>query len=165
VGRKDELVSKKIFLPFIVKEDSLKDEFELQLFTLIYESSYQRRTAMHQHPLLWLAAQKKADDMAEKDYFGHTSPSGFTANELVRSVGYKLPDWYREKGNNVESIAVGGNKPENIAISWLNSPRHRDHVYAEAAFYKEQQCIGIGKSKAKDGRLLTVFISAVCAGN
>jgi hypothetical protein len=155
-------VANKIFLPFVVKEDSLKDEFEVQLFDLIYQSSYQRRTAMHQHPLLWLAAQKKADDMAEKNYFGHTSPSGFTANELVRSVGYKLPDWYRAKGNNVESISIGGGKPENVAIGWLNSPGHRKHVFAEDKFYKDQLCIGIGRSIAQDKRMLTVFLSAPC---
>jgi hypothetical protein len=80
-------------------------------------------------------------------------------------VGYKLPDWWKVKGNNVESIAVGGSKPENIAISWLNSSGHRKHVFAEDKFYKDQLCAGIGRSKAKDGRLLTVFISAPCADN
>lgn len=152
----------KIFLPFVAKETKADDELENILFDLIYHSSYQRRIAMYQNVILWAAAQKKADDMAQKNYFGHTSPSGLTANELVRGMGYELPDWYRAKDNNVESISVGGGKPETVAIAWLNSPGHRVHVYGEIDFYREQQCVGIGRSTARDGRILTVFISAIC---
>lgn len=152
----------KIFLPFVLKDSNENDAVEDMLFDLISNSSYQKRAAMYQNVLLWAAAQRKADDMAEKDYFGHTSPSGLTANELVRDMGYKLPDWYAKKGNNVESISVGGGKPENVMLGWLHSPGHRKHVFGEIDFYKNQECVGIGKSVAKDGRILTVFISCPC---
>lgn len=120
---------------------------------------------MVRHPLLDLAAQKKADDMAEKDYFAHTSPEGITANQNIASVGYKLPDYYFKKPNACESLSIGGHTPEDNAIGWLNSPKHRPHVYGENNFYREQECIGIGKSISRGGRNIYVFLSAPCANN
>lgn len=155
----------KTFIPFARKEgkESSLDKDEDILFDLIENSSYQKRKAMYRHPLLWLAAQKRADDMAEKDYFAHISPSGVSPNQVVRSVGYVLPDWYPKDKNNVESISIGGGEPENVALAWLNSKKgHRLQVFGEDDFYREQECVGIGRSKARDGRIITVFLSAPC---
>lgn len=158
------MTPEKLFMPS-VKKFSLSDLSDTDiLFELIKNSPYQQRKLMIRNLLLDLAAQKKADDMAEKDYFSHTSPDGITANENVRSVGYKLPDYYAEKGNNCESLSIGGNRPEDNVAGWLGSPKHRPHVFGDPTFYIQQECIGIGKAVNKaDGRNIYVFLSAVCS--
>lgn len=153
----------KIFLPFARKENTTLDQEEDILFDILLTSPYQKRKTMVQHPLLWLAAQKRADDMAEKNYFAHISPTGVAANDVARSVGYVLPDWYPAGKNNIESISIGGGKPENVALAWLNSKKgHRLQVFGDDEFYREQECIGIGRSEAQDGRIISVFLSAPC---
>lgn len=154
----------KIFIPSIKKESggvSGQSDRDILLY-LIVDSSYQQRTKMYHNKLLSLAAQRKADEMSSLDYFGHTSPAGVTANENVRSAGYSLPDFYPVKGNNVESLSIGGTRMEEIVEGWYSSSKHKGHVFGLLDFYKSQECAGIGLSVAKDGRTLAVFLSAPC---
>lgn len=153
----------KIFLPFVRSPLLSLDQEEDILFEILQTSSYQKRTHMVPDSLLWMAAQKRADDMAEKNYFSHISPTGVAPNDVAREVGYELPDWYKAGKNNIEAISIGSGKPENVALAWLNSKKgHRAQVFGEDKFYLEQECIGIGRSKAQDGRIITVFLSAPC---
>jgi len=153
-------LTQKLFLPS-VHQDGVR---EAQIMAeLIAAAPWQKRKNVVIHPDLMLAAQAKANDMAEKDYFGHVSPDGFTANENVR-VFYALPSHYVLKGNNVESLSIGGSTPEQIVSSLYDSPRHHDHLTGDHSFYAGQTAIGTGVSKAKDGRKLWVFVSAPSNG-
>lgn len=155
----------KIFIPIANTGSALFNEKEDILFDLIKNSSYQQRVSMHKHPLLWLAAKIKANDMSQNNYFSHISPLGISPNQIVRSVGYILPDYYPDLGNNVESLAIGGENLEDTVKAWLESKTgHRLHVFGEIDFYRKQECIGIGQSVAKDGRNISVFLSAPCMG-
>lgn len=158
----------KTFLPAAYKDDGEGQVVgmapEQLLFEIIRDSEHQQRNRekMVRQPLLDKAAAAKAQDMAARDYFAHTSPAGVSANQNVRNSGYPLPDWYVQNGNNVESLSIGGNTLEQIANGWYKSDKHRPHVYAEDKFFAVQLCIGIGKATAKDGRVLFVFISCPC---
>lgn len=156
---------KKTFLPSI-KVDSgpvAQSSDEDLLFNLIRDSDQQGRPQMKRHPLLDRAAYVKAKDMAEKNYFSHNSPEGKTPNEVVREAGFRLPDYYPQKGNNVESLSIGGNNPQDTLAGWFGSPHHREHVFGQNDFYRGHDCVGIGKATAQDGRNLYVFFSAPCA--
>lgn len=157
----------KTFIPIITKAgiEVVGQSFEEILFDLIVSSPYQKRRHCRWHPLLAKIAQFKADEMRDLDYFGHVSPDGRTANELIREMGYRLPGHYSGKGNNCESLAIGGLNPQAVAESWYGSPGHRAHVYGTHEFYREQECIGVALSKSKSGRLLSVFLSAPCTTN
>jgi uncharacterized protein YkwD len=159
-------LTEKLYLPDIEK-DRVTDIQTVQdiLFRLIRDSPYQQRNveAMVRHSLLDQAAHAKAADMAQKKYFSHTSLEGVTANENVRKTGYFLPDWYPVKGNNVESLYLGFTNPDEAVKSWYKSDFHRVHVFGEAEFFRNQNCVGIGVAKVSgEDRYYYVFISAVC---
>lgn len=162
-------MSKKIYLPEIEDQrpvlspdESLADT----LYRIIRDSRDQRRnkSMMMRHLFLDQAAQQKANDMVRLGYFAHTSPSDVSANQNVRNTGYRLPERYPLNGNNVESLYVGANNPQDVADTWLASDYHRFHVYGQDAFFRDQNCIGVGYAlfPKEENCGYWVFISAPC---
>lgn len=145
------------------------------LYRIIRDSPHQERDKflMTRHLFLDQAAQQKANDMVEKNYFSHTSPTGISANQNVRMTGYRLPEHYPLDGNNVESLYIGGDDAKETALevaqevadAWLNSEHHRAHVYGQNDFFRKQMCIGVGYApiQKEENRGYFVYISAPCA--
>ena len=71
--------------------------------------------------LLIKAAKQKAEDMAAKGYFSHTSPNGSEPWDFIRAVGYD----YRAAG---ENLAVNFSDSRILHDAWMNSPGHRDNI-------------------------------------
>ncbi|MBP6912096.1 MAG: hypothetical protein KBB88_02765 [Candidatus Pacebacteria bacterium] len=67
------------------------------------------------------AATLKAQDMAEKSYFAHTSPEGVTPWH-----------WFNEAGYNFlyagENLAVNYEESIDVDNAWMNSPSHRANI-------------------------------------
>jgi hypothetical protein len=72
-------------------------------------------------PLLQAAAQDKANDMATKGYFAHTSPTGVTPWYWFTSVGY----YFTYAG---ENLAINFSDSADVTTAWLNSPEHRANI-------------------------------------
>lgn len=72
-------------------------------------------------PLLEIAAQMKANDMASKSYFAHNTPDGKTPWYWLEQAGYK----YLYAG---ENLAVNFVESEDIQKAWMASPRHRSNI-------------------------------------
>lgn len=70
---------------------------------------------------LVLAAQLKANDMAEKSYFAHTSPEGITPWHWFGQAEYQ----YVYAG---ENLAVNFSRAEDVQRAWMNSPLHRANI-------------------------------------
>lgn len=68
-------------------------------------------------PILELAAQMKADDMAEKGYFAHNTPDGKTPWYWLDQVGYN----YKYAG---ENLAVNFEDSEEVHTAWTKSRGH-----------------------------------------
>lgn len=73
------------------------------------------------NPILASAAQLKADDMASKSYFAHTSPDG------------KTPwHWFKEKNYDFvyagENLAVNFVDSEDVVRAWMNSSGHSANI-------------------------------------
>lgn len=72
-------------------------------------------------PILTQVAEAKADDMAEKGYFAHTSPEGLTPWH-----------WFKEKGYAFtyagENLAVDFSESSAVQRAWMNSPTHRANI-------------------------------------
>ena len=151
----------RVYVPYVSSggKASFLDERE-KVADLILKASWQQRQEEHIHSLLMQAAQYKADDMAQKAYFGHTSPTGEAPNDYVRKYGYPLPSFYPSGKNNVESLRIGYSTPKDVIEAWLNSPSHRAHVTGENSFYREQREVGVGLATHPNGGRLWVFISA-----
>lgn len=73
------------------------------------------------NPLLEKAAKLKADDMAAKGYFAHTSPDGITPWFWFEASGYE----FSAAG---ENLAVNFFDSKDVAEAWMNSPSHRANI-------------------------------------
>ncbi|HPT40647.1 MAG TPA: CAP domain-containing protein, partial [Candidatus Paceibacterota bacterium] len=67
------------------------------------------------------AAQLKANDMAAKGYFAHTSPEGFTPWHWFNKAGYSF--YYAG-----ENLAVNFVDSKDIVNAWMESPSHRANI-------------------------------------
>lgn len=94
--------------------------------SVLVDLTNESRLALNQAPLLRnpvldRAAEMKAEDMATKGYFAHTSPEGTTPWH-----------WFREAGYNFlfagENLAINFVDPEAIRNAWLASPKHRENL-------------------------------------
>ncbi len=73
------------------------------------------------NPILNEAAEMKANDMATKGYFAHTSPEGKTPWYWLGQVGYK----YQYAG---ENLAINFTDSKDVTVAWMNSPTHRANI-------------------------------------
>lgn len=77
------------------------------------------------------AAEAKAQDMLEKDYWAHESPDGKEPWDFIVGAGYD----YLYAG---ENLAVDFNESQNVVEAWYESPSHRANLlndkYTEIGF-------------------------------
>ena len=67
------------------------------------------------------AAQAKANDMVDKDYWSHTSPDGRLPWSFISAAGYS----YSTAG---ENLAYGALTSSQTVDAWMNSPGHRANI-------------------------------------
>jgi hypothetical protein len=103
--------------------------------------------ALAQNPLLDQAASLKAQDMASKGYFAHTSPEGRTPWYWFNVVGYQ----YSYAG---ENLAVNFADSADVTEAWLNSPTHKANIVSRN--YKE---IGTGVATGTYKGTEAVFVA------
>ena len=72
-------------------------------------------------PVLVATAQAKANDMAEKSYFAHTSPEGVDPWYWFKEAGYSF-DYAGE------NLAVDFSDSGDVNNAWMNSPTHRENI-------------------------------------
>lgn len=63
----------------------------------------------------------KSQDMADKNYFSHNSPTYKDPFTMMRNFGIK----YGQAG---ENIAKGYNDADSVVKGWMNSPGHRANI-------------------------------------
>lgn len=66
-------------------------------------------------------ARHKADDMRDRGYFSHQSPTYGSPFDMMKA--YRIP--FKSAG---ENIAAGQPSPDEVVKSWLNSPGHRRNI-------------------------------------
>ena len=71
--------------------------------------------------LLTKAAELKANDMATKGYFAHTSPEGKNPWYWFNQVGYD----YQYAG---ENLAINFVDSKDVTDAWMESPTHRENI-------------------------------------
>ncbi|MGE7184368.1 CAP domain-containing protein [Peribacillus sp. NPDC006672] len=77
-------------------------------------------------------ANMKSEDMRDKNYFNHTSPSYGSPFDMMKSFGIS----YKYAG---ENIAAGQPSADAVMKSWMNSPGHKANI-----LNKNYTHIGIG---------------------
>lgn len=77
------------------------------------------------------AAQSKAEDMAGRNYWSHSTPEGIEPWAFVTDAGYE----YQKLG---ENLAAGFSNDSEVVKAWMASPHHRDNIldasYTEVGF-------------------------------
>ncbi len=76
---------------------------------------------LSEDPKLIRAAELKAHDMLDKDYFSHWSPDGTSPWYWFGMAGYD----YRYAG---ENLAIGFFDAKDVHRAWIASPDHRDNI-------------------------------------
>ncbi|MCD8214904.1 MAG: CAP domain-containing protein [Clostridiales bacterium] len=71
------------------------------------------------------AAQLKAQDMADNNYFSHTSPTYGTPFQMLTSLGIS----YKAAG---ENIAMGQKSAEAVMTAWMNSEGHKANILSSS---------------------------------
>ena len=109
------------------------------------------RAALHLPTLrvddkLMLAAQAKAEDMLNKGYFAHTSPTGVTPWYWFKTFDYT----YRSAG---ENLAAHFTEAEDVQAGWMASPKHRDNIVSTR--FDE---IGVGVAQGVYENYPTTFV-------
>lgn len=117
------------------------------------------------------AAEKKAADMAARDYFAHVDPDGYGMNFYIQQAGYELrADWYSVRSNNFfESISyTGGYASEGSGVRAVqqlildhntNPPGHRNHILGIVDFWADCTDAGIGIARNGDAIYVCVLVA------
>ncbi|NMA24173.1 MAG: SafA/ExsA family spore coat assembly protein [Clostridiales bacterium] len=84
-------------------------------------------------------ARFKSQDMIDKKYFSHQSPTYGSPFTMMQSFGIRF-------SNGGENIAYGQRTPQEVMNSWMNSPGHRANILS--ATYNQ---IGCGVAKSSNG--------------
>ena len=97
------------------------------------------------------AAEMKAEDMASRGYFAHTSPEGKTPWYWLEQVGYK----YQYAG---ENLAINFSDSRDVTDAWMASPTHKANIVK--GNYTE---IGTGIAKGIYEGRETIFVAQIYA--
>lgn len=134
----------------VVKPDILGYSSEITVQKVIDQTNKKRQelglTPLKYNSLLSQSATKKAQDMFTNNYWAHTSPTGTTPWDFIKSIGYK----YSAAG---ENLARDFYDTDSLIKAWMNSPTHRDNIVNSK--YQE---IGIGVVNGTLGGVKTTLV-------
>ncbi len=115
---------------------------EQQVFELVNKERASRGLPLYKlNTELSRVARYKSQDMIDKKYFSHTSPTYGSPFDMMQSFGLK----FSAAG---ENIAYGQKTAAEVMNSWMNSAGHKANILSEA--YTN---IGIGVAKTSSGTL------------
>ena len=114
-------------------------------------SYVEARAALNWDENLAKAAQEKAEDMANNNYFSHVDQNGYGMNYKINAAGYALEEsWYSDISSNYfENICAGKSTGVSMVEMLVldegtNPPGHRNSLLGIGDFYKNNVDIGIG---------------------
>ncbi|MBE6664363.1 MAG: SafA/ExsA family spore coat assembly protein [Ruminococcaceae bacterium] len=109
----------KLYIP---TTDSSVTAYEQEVVRLVnVERSKQGLKSLESDWQLSRIARYKSQDMKDKGYFSHTSPTYGSPFDMMRSFGIS----YRIAG---ENIAKGQKTPSEVVNAWMNSSGHRANI-------------------------------------
>lgn len=131
-------VGQKIYIP---EASSLKS-YEDEVVRLVnVERAKYGLPALKSHWELARVARYKSQDMIDKNYFSHQSPTYGSPFNMMESFGLR----FSSAG---ENIAYGQRTPQEVVNAWMNSPGHRANILSKTYTH-----IGVGAAKKSNGTL------------
>lgn len=102
--------------------DSSVAAYEAEVVRLVNEARVKNGLSeLKQDWQLSRVARYKSQDMKDKNYFSHTSPTYGSPFQMMKSFGIT----YKTAG---ENIAKGYSTPEAVVNGWMNSSGHRANI-------------------------------------
>lgn len=126
----------KLTIPTATAINSLENEV-IRLTNI--ERSKRGLPALKSNWQLSRCARYKSQDMINKNYFAHQSPTYGSPFDMIESFGIRM-------ASGGENIAMGQRTPKEVVTAWMNSPGHRGNILSTA--FTE---IGVGCAKSKNG--------------
>lgn len=102
--------------------DTKADEYEAEVIRLV--NIQRQQNGLKPLSTNWelsRVARYKSQDMVDKHYFSHTSPTYGSPFDMMKAFGIK----YRTAG---ENIAYGQRTPAEVVNAWMNSSGHRANI-------------------------------------
>ncbi len=131
-------VGQKVNIP----EAAPLQSYETEVIRLInIERTKRGLSALTTNWQLSRVARYKSQDMINKNYFSHTSPTYGSPFNMMENFGLK----FSAAG---ENIAYGQRTPQEVVTAWMNSPGHRANILSAA--YTQT---GVGAAKKANGTL------------
>jgi uncharacterized YkwD family protein len=97
-------------------------DFELEVIRLVnIEREKAKLQPVSKCDQLMEVADAKSQDMVDKRYFAHTSPTYGGLRDM-------LDTFQVDYGTSGENIAAGQKTPEEVMEGWMNSPGHRNNI-------------------------------------
>lgn len=107
---------------FIPQNDRSVTDFEAEVIRLVNEIRVKNGLSeLKANWQLSRVARYKSQDMHDKRYFSHESPTYGTPFQMMKDFGIS----YRTAG---ENIAMGYRTPRAVVDGWMNSPGHRANI-------------------------------------
>lgn len=135
-----------------------------------FDASKVSNTQLNWNDKLAKAAEFRAKDMANRDYFEHITPEGIGPNYYISKAGYYLnADWLKDiKANNFESIAANHATAVDAIKAFIigkDSPgfMHRKHILGMDNWYGSLYDIGIGFAKVAEGSTYKTYLCVLIA--
>lgn len=131
-------VGQKITIP----EPSPLKSLETEVVRLInLERTSRGIPALAHHWELSRVARIKSQEMIDKNYFSHTSPTYGSPFKMMERFGLKF-------SAAAENIAYGQTTPKQVVNSWMNSAGHRANILSRSYTHT-----GVGAAKKSNGTL------------
>lgn len=116
--------------------------YEQQVFELVNkERSARGLGTLTYNSEVARCARFKSEDMIDKGYFSHTSPTYGSPFNMMEDFGIRF-------SNGGENIAYGQRTAAEVMNSWMNSAGHKANILSAA--YTQ---MGVGVAKASNGTL------------
>lgn len=131
-------VGQKILIP----DTKSLASYEQQVFTIVNKERMSRGlTALVWDDTLGYVARLKSQDMINKNYFSHQSPTYGSPFQMMQHFGLK----FSAAG---ENIAYGQSTAQQVMNTWMNSAGHKANILSAAYTH-----IGVGVAKTANGTL------------
>lgn len=125
-----------------IPNDGNLSTMESQVVTLVNKERAKRGlTQLTVSPTLSYVARLKSQDMVNKNYFSHQSPTYGSPFTMMQHYGLR----FSAAG---ENIAMGQRSAQEVMNAWMNSAGHRANILSPA--YTR---IGVGVAKKSNGTL------------
>lgn len=125
-----------------IPDTNTLSSYEQQVFQLVNKERAARGLGtLRYNSEVARVARIKSQDMINKGYFSHTSPTYGSPFKMMESFGIRF-------SNGGENIAYGQRNAQEVMTGWMNSAGHKANILSAA--YTQ---IGVGVAKASNGTL------------